>query len=996
MPVRVHRRPVDCVPEADSGAISVKLSSWCLAPSCISSFMLDSRPSNLLVMCAEPGMGQSSVLKTFISHQKHQFTTHFLHFFGMEPHAASKRLSRLARQIEKECLADKKVFVALDDVPAGDEAIVDRSACALSRMVECGAVVAVSVLPEDALLAERLPEGVRVVSSDLLVTEALELSPSDSLYDVRAFTGGIPALVGAVARDNGDPHAHSVIIGSSYFDALEHLIGESLRQSLLDEEILVRLAMILLGQGTFAEIAGVTCLNPNEIALGLEEFAPLFGVCCQDGSFHTFGVDSVDGLVACSSVLATKISSFSFVFDSALRVLMRRGEYSRAAVIARLATSDEAAVAVIDNAEDFVSAGEASLVRKAVGLALSRSLASEERLTCLQTVLGALGDSRARNPEDRVLLHSSDGDCPDEIKGTDCLLVGCRSVLAGEDVKVDVTPKGQPAALAIHLQAVQLMRDGQISAAQRLAGPHVLSCSEGTLASVLLRLDMSLASALLGDDQPFGDDAVAKIHDFLAREGFAAIRDEANLLLAIDAILHGSYDLASIDALVRESERAGNELVRVAALLAGAAAEYMAGDIRSAGLRSAIASSAAGRAGFYHLEAEAGILCQAAMSMGVGTGSTTPGWEVACGTQGLSILVDLVRAALDEGDERAQGIQRSLVNATLPINELWLLRVLVSGEGSFQGRVRRLIPHAWAGALAPITSTRRTRCFVRRTGGSLDDEGGKDAKDVASGPRLRLSLLGGFSLQVDGETIPEWRLDRRCAKAMLVFVALHPRLLARRYEIIDQVWPDCDYKAGLDRIYQATSALRKAVTEVTPDLNPFLAFREDKSVSLDPALFECDFEEFTDAAKEALECEGDDARTLEAALRAERLYAGDLFVPSRDFTGYVVARRQELRELYADAMVAGAEAALRLERYRVSARLTDSATAVDDLREDAVEVLIRALRASGRMFEAEQRYKKYAVHFVDRTHMPPSKRLRKAIGEGSRGGADRPASSRQR
>lgn len=475
MPVRVHRRPVDCVPEADSGAISAKLSSWRLAPSCISSFMLDSRPSNLLVMCAEPGMGQSSALSTFISRQKHQFTTHFLHFFGMEPHVASKRLSRLARQIEKECLADKKVFVALDDVPAGDEAQVDRSVCAISRMVECGAVVAVSVLPEDALLAERLPEGVRVVSSDLLVTEALELSPSDSLYDVRAFTGGIPALVGAVARDNGDPHSHSVVIGSSYFDALEHLIGESLRQSLLDEEILVRLAMILLGQGTFAEIASVTCLNPNEIALGLEEFAPLFGVCCQDGSFHTFGVDSVDGLAACSSVLATKISSFSFVFESALRVLIERGEFSRAAVIARLATSDEAAIAVIDHAEDFVSVGEASLVRNTLGLALSRSLASEDRLACLQTVLGALGDSTARSPEDRVLPHSLDCVCPDKTRGTDLLLVGCRSVLAGEDVKVDVTSKGQQDAFAIHLQAVQLMRDGQISAAQRLAGPHVLS-----------------------------------------------------------------------------------------------------------------------------------------------------------------------------------------------------------------------------------------------------------------------------------------------------------------------------------------------------------------------------------------------------------------------------------------------------------------------------------------------------------------------------------------
>ena len=995
MPVRVHRRPVDSIPETDSESISSRLSSWQLTPSCISSFMLDSRPSNLLVICAEPGMGQSSALKRFISFEKHQFTTHFLHFFGMEPPTASKRVSRLARQVEKECLANKKVFVALDNLPAGDDVIVDRSVFAISRMVECGAVVALSLLPEDALLAERLPDGVRAVSSDLLISAALEVSPSDSLYDVRAFTGGIPALVNAVVRDNGDPRSHSLVIGSSYFDALEHLIGESLRQSLLDEEILVRLAMLLLGQGTFAEISSVTCLNPYEIALGLEQFAPLFGVCCQDGAFHTFGVDSIDGLAACSSVLATKVSGFSSLFDSVLRVLIERGEFSRAAVIARLATSDEAAIAVVDHAEDFVGVGEVSLVRKTLGVALARSLVPEERLTCLQTVLEALGDSRSRSPEDRVLPQSADYDCPDASKDFDLLLVGCRSVLAGEDVKVDVSDKGQAQGLAIHLQTVQLIRDGQISAAQRLASSHVLSSPEGTLASVLLRLDMSLTSALLGDDQSFEDDSGAQVQEFLAREGFAAIRDEASLLLAIDAILHGSYDLASIDALVRESERAGNELVRVAALLAGAAAEYMVGDIRSAGLRSAIASSAAGRAGFYHLEAEAGILCQAATSMGVGAGSATPGWEAACGTQDLSILVDLVRAAVDEENERTQGIQRALANATLPVDELWLLRVLVSGEGAFQERVRRLIPHAWTGALVPIASPRRTRCVVRHTGGSLGDEGGKDDKKVASGARLRLSLLGGFSLQVDGETIPEWRLDRRCAKAMLVFVALHPRFLARRYEIIDQVWPDCDYKAGLDRIYQATSALRKVVTEVTPDLDPFLSFREDKSVSLDPELFECDFEEFTDAAKEALESEGDDAHALEAALRAERLYAGDLYVPARDFTGYVVARRQELRELYADAMVAGAEAALRLERYRVSARLADSATAVDDLREDAVEVLIRALRASGRMFEAEQRYKKYAVHFVDRTHMPPSKRLRKAIGEGSRGGGDGPVSAKR-
>lgn len=984
MPVKVHPRSVESLPTHDSNSIASRLSSWKLTSRAVDSFMADTRTSNLLVLCSEPGLGQSAELKRLLSGLKHHYATHLFRFSGMEPSSASKRLSRFARQVEKECPAVKHVIVALDKLPAGDELVVDREVACISRMISSGALVAISLLPEDALLMERLPDAMNVVSRDLLVSDVLELRPSDQLYDVLTATGGISSLVSALVRDNGSSHPKSLVLGNSYYSALERLLSFSLRSNLLDEELLVRLSMILLGCGTFDDIASIACVEPSDVAQGLEEFAPLFGVCCRDRSFRCFGVDSLEGISACSNVLHSKAPSWPSVFDSALRVLVERGEYGRAAAIARMTSSEAATTIVLEHAEDFIGVGEAGLVRRALGPAQARSLVSHDRSACLELVLAALGDTKSRTPEARTLPIAADGSYARGVNQIDVLFAGCRAVLAGESVPTSATDLGWAEGLAVHLQAVQLLRDGQICAAQRLAGAHAYSCADGTLPAVLVRLDLSIASALLGDEQACEDGLASGAQDFLEKEGYAALRDEASLLLALDVILHGSCDLASIDALVRESERAGNELVRVAALMAGAAAEYMMGDFRSAGLRSAIVASAAARAGFSHLEAEAGVLCRAATGSGLGVGAVSPGWEDICDTEGLSAIATLVRAAL-AGDDQPEDIRRMPGDASVPTDEMWLIKVLVSGQGDVQERVRTLIPHSWAAALTPITSIQRVPRVIRsndRTSGSEEDG---EAHAETSGARLRLSLLGGFSLQVDGETIPEWRLDRRCAKAMLVFVALHPKLLARRYEIIDQVWPDCDYKAGLDRIYQATSALRKVIADVTPGLNPFLSYREEKSVSLDPALFECDFVDFADAAKEALACEGDDARSLEAALRAERLYAGDLFVPSRDCTGYVVARRQELRELYADTMVAGAEAAFRLGRYRISARLADSATGVDDLREDAVEVLIRSLRASGRMFEAEQRYKKYAVHFVDRTHMPPSKRLRKAMGEGNHG-----------
>ena len=960
-----------------------RCASWDLVPRAVSSFLSYSRSANLLVMCAEPGVGKTFALRSLVGSNSQTSASHLLRLRGVDPALVSKRLSRLTRQVERERLSGKEVYVGLDDVPPGDDLDVDRDVSLILRMVTAGAVVAVSVLPENELLAERLSGAIYVLSRDMLVTDILELGPSDPLYDARSLTGGIPSLAIALLRDNGGSHLDRLVAGSTYFETLGRLVGATLRSGLLDDELSVRLAMILLGRGTFEDVAGVTCVNPSEVAMGLERFAPMLGVSCHDASFRCYGVDTLDGLSASAPALSPKASAWRPVFDAVIGVLVDRGEYARAALVARIAPSATAIATVVGRSEDFVCAGEVGLVRRMLGPAQAQSLVATETAECARSVLSALGD-RGYRLSGAWLWPQSDDSLPHTgTQNLGALLVGCRAVLAGERISVPSGGTGQSEGLAVHLQAVQLLRDGRPGAVQRIVGQYVFSSPEDSLASALLRLDASIARVLLGD-QAEKDDSHPDTSGFLEREGFSAIRDESTFLLALDALAHGSSDLASMDVLMNEAERAGNELIRVATLVMCAAAAYLMSDYRGARMRSAIAAAAAGRANFSHLEAEASVLCKAAAGAGTGGEGYPPDWEDICDTEGLSVIARMVRLASEGSDSSPEGL-RMLEDAAAPSDEAWLLRVLVSGEGDFAQRMSALVPRAWMPAMKPIDVGKQAGGSVMKPRRDLPSSGSEDEPSEPDAcPRLRLCLLGGFSLYADGEPVPEWRIERRSAKAMLVFVALHPKLSVKRFEIVEQLWPDCDYKAGLERIYQATSTIRREVGAVARGVDPFLSGWGDKSVSLNPALFECDFVEFADAANKALASEGEDVQTLEAALRAEKLYSGDLFVPTRDVSGYVVSRRLEFRELYADTMVVGAEAALRLQRYRIAARLADEATTADDLREDAVEVLIQALRASGRVFEAEQRYKRYAARFADRTHMPPPKRLRRAAGEGFR------------
>ena len=64
-----------------------------------------------------------------------------------------------------------------------------------------------------------------------------------------------------------------------------------------------------------------------------------------------------------------------------------------------------------------------------------------------------------------------------------------------------------------------------------------------------------------------------------------------------------------------------------------------------------------------------------------------------------------------------------------------------------------------------------------------------------SSREIQISLLGGFSVTIDGEPVPDrWRL--RKAKTLVKLLALAPGHRLHRDLVVDRLWPDAEPQAG--------------------------------------------------------------------------------------------------------------------------------------------------------------------------------------------------------
>lgn len=932
----------------------------------------EARP-RMLALCSEPGMGRRDVITATLSRASNEGARVLRRDFrGVSSEATAAQLVRMARNVSR---MGAGVVVGLDELPASDESCVRREARALHRMWESGASIVFSLSPEARQLLEALPGCVVVGAYDLLVRAIASASRSDPLYEIRMLTRGIPSLVRGLRVIDTSGTAE-LVVPSSYYDALSRLVSSSLRITLTEEDLRVRLAMLLLGHGTARDLERVLGSADGELLASLRGDAPLFGVSERLDSFACLRSDTTTILTSCFPILSSSCALFSDVGVACAELLIHRGDYERAAILIGIVPDQSVLDLVIARGSGFIEAGEIALVSDAVE---KRASLDDERSRALSRAVANLG-SRLKP------LSPAQGDAAfcapivDEEGRAIALFSEARQVLRGGLTTCSSFGEANGALgrrLIQHREACELMVRGHFSAALDLLAAHQCPKSQKGVSAALLSCDLAMTRLLLLDGPVSTEETLAQVRETFHAAGLLGLEGYPDCLEVMSSLLSANGEgAAEADALAVRAERGGDILVRVLALVAGSVFDVRRGAYSRAHVRATLAQVIARSSHLDYLGRIAGLFdLVARFSLGERDSSER---VEKTRNDDLGVVCALVGEVIDSGGDATSACE--IGTSDVPRDALWLLLVLTEGMGDLSDLLREQIPPSWARALLRAGSVRRgPSCAEAGSSPVLVPAHPVPGAEGRAAP-LEIRLLGGFEMRVRGSQVPDWRLDRRNAKSMIAFLALQRGGTARRHRIVEQVWPESDYTSGFNKVYQATSAVRAAVSELDEGLDPFVMSRSSKAVTLNMSLVSCDIDEFRACAREASDGEGD-AHVVAMARRAERLYEGDLYVPLVDATGVLAAARLELRSLYIDGMVAGADAALRLGQKRTSARLATNAFLADDMREDALIALVQALRASGRNAEADQHYRSYAHRLAQASSRPPSRMLRQAVGE---------------
>lgn len=76
---------------------------------------------------------------------------------------------------------------------------------------------------------------------------------------------------------------------------------------------------------------------------------------------------------------------------------------------------------------------------------------------------------------------------------------------------------------------------------------------------------------------------------------------------------------------------------------------------------------------------------------------------------------------------------------------------------------------------------------------------------------LRVALLGGFQVRVDGCDLPAVGWKRRKAAAIVKLLGLAPGHRLHREQVMELLWPEHDPEQAANSLYQALHAARRTL-----------------------------------------------------------------------------------------------------------------------------------------------------------------------------------------
>ncbi len=931
---------------------------------------------HLLVFFGERGLGVDDIYDCFLRALVMD-GRRLVAFSGdkMASVKASDSLVRFARKAVREDAVDGCVVV-ISALPGSDEMETRRQVNAINRLLQAGFSVVLSLGPEASQVVEAF-DVYRLVDFAAVREHVAGFSHGvASGLTSMGLSRGIPQLYLSLLNSG---FAFDGIVPISYMERLSESIVHSVGDGLTDEETQFRLYLYLMGSGALEDVEAELGFKALEFLQEVESQSPLFGVSLREGTFLTLAEQAKLPLDYLFDALRTPFKySHKTIYRAA--IALREKDTQRSIEVARHLPGDYLGQYVLSVGEVLLDMGEFALVERGL-----RSLKSTEDVD--QNVKWALEAALSALTVRRFSASSYPQVTPEYIENFSAgnararaalMFVDMRARFCGEvreGFELESSIDTVEARLRLHANVFKHIIKGELNEAIGLFVGKSFVRQEPTVSSCLLALDAELIRLMTCDSVTGGGVWFEKSAEFLDELGQNVAHDYLGVVEGLrDLFVDMAQDLG--DSYVSKPRLPEDKLIQAFMLIEEAFSHMRHGVWTHAHVEANLAYSLLGSSEAAPLKDMARLM-SAVARVTLGESAVI---EVETYAPSMRLVAMMVARALDSADE---GMSYGSRSRNLAREHVWFILLLSNGIGSFSVRFEDEVYPEWRRALA---SARKTVCpaYGMREMAPLvllepkSDEAQTKPKKLGEslvGEKLRINLLGDFSMCVGTKVIDGARLEQRSSKAMLEFLVLHKKFSASQTKLFEQLWPNSTYEAAHERMYQTKSHIRKVLRAAGFTADPFITGRANGTVGLDPGLVSCDVDELMNRARAAI-MEKDDATTVELALETESAYAGDLWMPTSDVTGYVTHMASTVRTTYTDALLSGAESAYRIGRLRVASRLASGALLTDLMREDAEMVLLRALKGSGRSKEAAESYQEFCKNMAELAGRPPSKQLR--------------------
>lgn len=905
--------------------------------------------SRTVFVCAPSGFGKTALLMqctSAVSAAREGEDARLVDVRDMDGESLLEMLDDLSGEVGPE----SRPLIALDNFPTIASDKVERVVQRMRALRDAGATLLVSCEPTARELVRAFGDSEKFNATALLVrpdeyaqwVSALGIS---STLDVYGLTQGVPSLVAALRTvSDGGRQAEGLerAIQELYLSIIEGLkaVGDPLFR--------VATIMTVMGSGTLAELERSGVRFEVEALSRMTRDYPVLSYDVETRAFSCLGSDEGALGVVRGSLARTERA----LVVRTVQALVREGRLDEAVDrMRRYLDPRDCAPIVADHPMTFVLRGHAAAVRELlerVELDADVEMGPALKLAAWASAL-CMGDYRAARAASADLCRRADA-------------------IAGE-----VAPSEWETALAFAL----LWRDCKSIGLPEVAGMR-LKCRMPVAAERLrAHVDrMARLASDMGDVEPLSPEPppkgrgidLARVYECLDACLIAALRGGSERMAAADAWI----DWVSRELMQRK-------LVRVAAT-----ARAVASACRLMGGRPVVDENAftdASRIAVRESNTDCQLLCMVFegwqyMASGQAVNAefraqqvrklagddhrSLSAWalllERVASTSNCSRmairqeaeLIDLSCGARIAEEAWATALQLSAAQRDADLAAWFSMhRQLMLGEEA-RGRAR-LAMHLMgerAGSMRRLLPRRLEAAYAL---GEAPDEAAETAYDHEYGDLVRevgqvtINLFGGFHAMRNGHILTEEVWRRRKATFLAARLALARGAFVGRKTLMDELWPDIEYRRARQNLYVTVTALRQALCQ--QEDGPQYVVAQAGSLAFNEEYVSSDLARFDALARDVLlkRTAVSSRQIVESCLRIEELYKGPLFVPEFGDVSQFVRMRRFYESRFIDCMMRGVDAALEEEDLPSASWLAEAAVKQAPTREDVVRHVMKVM-----------------------------------------------------